>query len=101
MYEDRLAGNEALQEDPRYKQAKREALLGLGLFILNFVWWFGFGYGLGAKPPEQYTYVFGLPAWFFWSCVAGLVVFSGLSYVMVTFFFKDISLDGQGGTRNG
>ena len=38
-------------EDPRYKQCNREALMGLGLGIANFIWWFVWGYGLGSRPP--------------------------------------------------
>lgn len=98
---DKETPNEVFREDPRYKQANKEALLGVGLFILNFIWWFAFGYGLGGKPPEQYTYVLGLPSWFFWSCVAGFVVFWILAHLMVTLFFKDIPLDEKGGTSNG
>jgi len=28
------------------KIANREALIGVGLAIFNFIWWFGFAYGL-------------------------------------------------------
>ncbi|MBA1334777.1 MAG: hypothetical protein HPY66_0397 [Firmicutes bacterium] len=81
------------KEDKRYTQANKEALIAIGLFILNFIWWYGFAYGLGARPVEEYTYVMGLPAWFFYSCVAGFVVFSFASWFMVKFLFKDIPLD--------
>lgn len=88
-----------MKQDPRYHQATREAIVGLGIFVLNFLWWFGFGYGLGSRPPESYTYVMGFPAWFFWSCIMGPVVFSALTWVAVKFFFKDIPLDGKGGEQ--
>ncbi|MFK4997831.1 DUF997 family protein [Bacillus sp. N9] len=45
--------------------AHREAIIGIVLVIIHFVWWYGFAYGLGKKPVEEYTYVFGFPAWFF------------------------------------
>lgn len=79
-------------EDPRYKQCNKEALLGLGLGILNLVWWFVWGYGLGSKPPEEYTYVLGLPLWFFMSCVVGAVLFTVLAVIMVIKYFKDMPL---------
>ncbi|MEW6661400.1 MAG: hypothetical protein AB1447_03225 [Bacillota bacterium] len=42
---------EGFVEDPRYKQAAKEAKIGLGLFFLNILWWFGFCVqGPGAKP---------------------------------------------------
>jgi len=80
-------------EDPRYKQCNREALMGLGLGILNLIWWFVWGYGLGSMPPEQYTYVLGLPLWFFMSCVVGGVLFTVLAIIMVKKYIKDVPLD--------
>ena len=69
------------------------------LLIANILWWFGFAYGLGSRPVEQYSYVLGLPAWFFYSCVLGYVVFSLASYLAVRFFFKDIPLDSRNQER--
>ena len=45
------------EEDPRYKQCNKEAIMGLVLGIVNLIWWFGFGYGLGSKPLSEYIYV--------------------------------------------
>lgn len=80
-------------EDPRYKQCNKEALMGLGLGILNLIWWFAFGYGLGSKSPEEYSYIMGLPTWFFMSCVVGGVLFTVLAIIMVKKYFKDMPLD--------
>lgn len=77
-------------EDWRFKVANREALIGVGLAIFNFVWWFGFAYGLGSRPVEEYTYVFGLPSWFFYSCVVGFVTTVILVILVVRFFFKEV-----------
>jgi uncharacterized membrane protein YhdT len=79
-------------EDPRFKQCNREALMGLGLGILNLVWWFGWGYGLGSKSPETYTYVLGFPLWFFMSSIVGAILFTLLAVVMVKKFFVDMPL---------
>lgn len=79
-------------EDPRYKQCNKEALMGLGLGILNLIWWYVWGYGLGSKPPEEYSYVMGLPLWFFMSCIVGAILFTVLAIVMVTKYFKDMPL---------
>lgn len=92
MEENKKSG-EGFVEDPRYKQCNKEALMGIGLGIANLVWWFVWGYGLGSKPPEEYTYVMGLPMWFFMSCVVGAILFSVLAIIMVTKFFKDMPLD--------
>ena len=79
-------------EDPRYRQCNREAVLGLGLGLLNLIWWFAWGYGLGLRSPEEYTYILGFPAWFFMSCIAGAVLFSVLAVVMVSKFYKEMPL---------
>ncbi len=82
-------------DDYRYKIANREALIGVGLVLINFIWWYGFAYGLGSKDPAEYTFIFGLPAWFFYSCVVGLIVMIVLVTVVVKFFFVDIPLDDE------
>ncbi|SDK86654.1 YhdT family protein [Natronincola ferrireducens] len=82
----------AFIEDPRYKQCNKEALMGLGLGILNLIWWFVWGYGLGSKSPETYSYVLGMPLWFFMSCIVGAILFSALAIIMVTKYFKDMPL---------
>lgn len=79
--------------DKRYKTANREAWLGVVLAIFNFIWWFGFAYGLGSKSPESYRYILGFPAWFFFSCILGFIVMMILTIVIVKFFFKDMSLE--------
>lgn len=81
------------REDPRYKQCNKEAIYGVVLGILNLIWWYVFGYGLGSKPVEEYSYILGFPTWFFMSCIVGAIVFIVLTFVMVDKLFKDISLD--------
>lgn len=77
----------------RYAQADREAWITLALYCGYFVWWYAFAYGLGGGPPDQYTYVFGFPAWFFYSCILGYPLLSLALWVVVHLFFKDIPLD--------
>lgn len=84
------------KKDQRFKIANREAFIGVGLVIFNFVWWFAFAYGLGSKDPSEYTYIFGLPDWFFYSCVLGLVVMIILVTFVVKTFFIDVSFDDEG-----
>ncbi|MDM5189220.1 YhdT family protein [Bacillus sp. DX4.1] len=80
-------------DDPRFRIAHREAWIGLGLAVINFMIWYGFAYGLGSKDPKEYTYVLGFPAWFFYSCIVGFVVMVILLVIVVRFVFQDISLD--------
>lgn len=77
------------------KVANREALIGVGLVLFNFIWWFGFAYGFGSKDPSEYTYIFGLPAWFFYSCVLGFVVMVVAVIFVVKRFFVDVPLDDE------
>ena len=60
--------------DPRFKIAHKEAWIGVALAIIHFLWWYGFAYGIGSNKVEQYTYILGLPAWFFYSCVLGFII---------------------------
>jgi len=89
----KMDSTEGFMEDPRYKQCNKEALYGVILGLLNLVWWYVFGYGLGDKPVEGYTYILGFPSWFFFSCVLGAIVFIGLTFFMVDKLFKHMPLD--------
>jgi uncharacterized membrane protein YhdT len=82
-------------EDPRYKVANREALIGVGLVVLNFILWYGFAYGLGDGPVEEYNYIFGLPAWFFYSCILVTIVIFILVILAVVFLFKEVPLEDE------
>ena len=79
----------------RYKQAGREAWITLGLYVFFFLWWTCFAFGLGSGDPEAYAYVFGMPAWFFYSCVVGYPVITLLLWVVVRRWFKDMPLDDE------
>ncbi|RDW21280.1 DUF997 domain-containing protein [Oceanobacillus chungangensis] len=81
------------KNDYRFKIANREALVGIGLVIFNFIWWFGFAYGLGGQDPNKYSYTFGLPNWFFYSCVVGFIVMIVLVFLAVKFFFVDVPFE--------
>ncbi len=82
-------------DDPRFKVAKREAWIGVGLVIINFLWWFGFAYGLGSREAEEYKYILGFPDWFFFSCILGLVWMSALVIFTVKVFFKEVPFDDE------
>ena len=88
-----MPANKTYKPDPRFKIAHREALIGVALAIFNFIWWYGFAYGLGSRPPEEYTYILGLPDWFFYSCVIGFILMSALVIVITKFVLKEVPLD--------
>jgi len=81
--------------DWRFRQANRETLIALFAYGLYFIWWYVFGYGMGDAAPETYTYVFGFPAWFFYSCIVGYPAITILLWVLVRRFFKEMPLDAE------
>jgi len=84
------------KEDKRFLVAKREAIIGIVLVIINFAWWYGFAYGLGSKPVSGYSYIWGLPSWFFYSCVLGFILMVVLVFIVVKMFFKEVPFDEEG-----
>ncbi|MGL6064169.1 MAG: YhdT family protein [Fusobacteriaceae bacterium] len=76
----------------RNKQINKEAKITVGLYLFYFVWWCFFAY-YKSDDPSKYTFILGLPSWFFMSCVMGLVVINILLFVLVKIFFKDMDLD--------
>lgn len=85
--------DKSFSKDPRFKIAKKEALIGTGLAIFNFIWWYGFAYGLGSGSPKDYNYILGFPEWFFYSCIGGLILMSIIVVFIIKRFFTDVSFD--------
>lgn len=83
------------QQDPRFKQANKEALLALGAYGLYFIWWYVCAYGMGSGSPDDYAYVWGLPEWFFYSCIVGYPLITILLWALVRFKFKHMSLEAE------
>lgn len=86
-------------QDKRFKVAHKEAVIGVVLVLINFIIWYGFAYGMGSKKVEDYTYIIGLPAWFFYSCVAGSIVVILLVIFTVKFLFKEVPFEEEEGDR--
>jgi uncharacterized membrane protein YhdT len=80
-------------KDWRYRISNKEAIMGSVLALLNFIWWYAFAYGLGSRPIKEYTYLFGFPAWFFYSCIIGFILFTALVWLMVKFFFTEVPFE--------
>ena len=94
-----LERNESYLSDKRFKIANREALIGVGLVIINFAIWYGFAYGLGTGDPSDYQYILGFPAWFFYSCIAGTIFMIILIWAVIKFFFKDVPFHDEEGEK--
>jgi uncharacterized membrane protein YhdT len=85
------------KKDYRFRIAHREVWIGVILAVVNFLWWYGFAYGLGGKPVSEYKYILGLPAWFFYSCVVGFLLMVFLVIIVVKTMLKDIPFDEEEG----
>ena len=72
------------------KQLNIETFLTCALYIFYFCWWYYFAYIYVSKNNE---FIWGLPSWFFYSCILGLIVINLLVFVVVKLFFKEIDLD--------
>ncbi len=78
------------------KQINKEALVTIILYVFYFVWWYYFAYIFkNSENPAKFKYIMGLPEWFFYSCVLGLVVINILVFLAVKIFFKDMDLNNQ------
>ena len=83
----------SFREDPRFARANREAGASILFSAGYFVWWYAFAYGLGRGSVEDYGFVLGFPAWFFWSCIAGGAIFCALLPLFLNRIFLDVPLD--------
>lgn len=89
-----------MSDKEKNKQLNKEALLTIGLYAIFFIWWYAFGYGLSSGDPSNYTYILGLPSWFFVSCVLGWLLVSLAVVVLVKKFFVEIDLDSDDEAKN-
>ncbi len=81
------------EKNNRFKQADKEAVITIIIYLGYFVWWYALAYGLGQGDPKDYDYVFGFPAWFFYSCIVGYPILTIILWIVMKIFFKDIELD--------
>ena len=82
-----------LTEKEKHQQIRKEALISAGLYVAFFIWWYVTGYGIAERgTPETYTYILGLPMWFFLSSIVGYILFCIAAVVDVKKFFKEFDL---------
>lgn len=81
-----------LSEKEMNIQIRKEAMISLALYGAFFLWWYFTGYGMGSGDPKEFSYIFGLPMWFFLSSVVGYVLFCIAAIVVVKCFFKNFDL---------
>lgn len=82
------------EEDPRYRQCNREALISVAVFLVSFVIIGGVSLLLGyGKPAEEIGLIAGFPAWYFYGVVVGGIVIALLPIPVVLFFFKEMAIE--------
>ena len=82
-----------LTEKEKHRQIRKEALISAGLYVAFFIWLYVKGYRKAERgTPETYTYILGLPMWFFLSSIVGYILFCIAAVVVVKKFFKDFDL---------
>ncbi len=76
-----------------FKQINKEAIITLILYFIFFAWWYYFAYIYTPSNVDDYKFIWGLPAWFFYSCIVGLLMINILVFVVVKFFFKEVDFE--------
>ncbi|MDO4218997.1 MAG: YhdT family protein [Synergistaceae bacterium] len=73
------------------KKTDKEPIVVLILYLLFFGFWYLTAYGFG-NDAGKYKFIFGMPEWFFYSCIVGYIGICILLYIAIKFFFADTSL---------
>ncbi len=69
-------------------KSKKEAKYTLLLYSMYFSWSVCFAYFLGSGDPNDYTLIFGFPAWFFFSCIIAYPLCCVAVYVLILKIFS-------------
>lgn len=81
------------EEDSRYRQCNKEALLSVAVFVLSFIIIGGVAMLLGyGKPANEIQLILGFPAWFFYGVIVGGIIISIVPIFVVKYSFKEMSI---------
>ncbi|MBK5251671.1 MAG: YhdT family protein [Peptostreptococcaceae bacterium] len=81
-----------IEVDPRFVICEKEMKLVFSIQLAFTTVMITLGYFLGRGDPKDYTYILGMPTWWFVSIVTSFIFFGIIVYV-VKFKFQDMSLD--------
>lgn len=84
-----------IKEDPRFKQARKEAKRIFYLVIIETVWVFSFAYWGTTMDASQYTFIWGIPAWYFWAFLGAGIIFP-IAALVLGLLIKDCDLTDEG-----
>ncbi len=79
------------KESYKSNNVSKEAKVTLFLYFSYFLWSILSAYGLGSSNPDEYSYILGFPAWFFYSCILAYPLCCIAVYFLVQHFFNEES----------
>lgn len=82
---------EDIEMDPRFIICEKEMKLVLSIQILFTIVSIAAAYLLSKGDPNNYSYILGLPAWWF-AVIATCVIFTGIVIYIVKFKLVNMSL---------
>ena len=83
-----------IEMDHRFVRCEKEMKIVIGIQLLFTIVTIGVAYYFGSGDPNEYTYILGLPAWWFLVILTTLV-FMGIAVYITKFVLKDMSLDDE------
>lgn len=87
-----------IEPDERFTQTFKEFLITAVTYIIFAFLMIVNLFVVGSTPPEEYTYVLGLPLWIFLEIVIliGMVI---AEEIIVTFVYKDMDVTPKGNIK--
>lgn len=92
---DRNYSFDDIEVDPRFIRCAKEMKITFLVWILFAVISIGVSYLLGRGDVQDYTYVAGLPLWWFMAILISLL-FTALVIFITKFVFQDMDLTDEG-----
>ena len=78
--------------DRRFQLCTRDMLITFIFLAAYAIFILSVSYSLGGKPMSEYTFILGMPSWFF-ICAAGMLFFIALLGVICFKVYADMSVD--------
>lgn len=78
--------------DERFIIAKKEMLITFAVQISFTLIMIFTAYTVGNGDPKDYTYIMGMPSWWFY-CLAITIVFLGIIYILTSKVYKNVSVE--------
>ena len=84
-----------IEVDPRFIVCTREMFISFGVFAVFAIAMLFVVFVVGGGDPREYSYILGMPAWYFWVFVVCGLTAIGISIVLDK-LFKHMSLEPEG-----